>query len=194
MNINQTCYCKLQYCADFEYPENILLRQQRRIEVIRGSNEKVYTEEYYNFQNLKDRIDYFCNLDVEGYRKQNIDIYSNQCSFREFRFGNRFNDSIKVGISSYGWNISALFFIYLWDYFKAKYGEIDGNRKYSELADSNEVWFYSDYHSEPNFASACNLVSSETAYIMLKNFLDNGTLEEGLDPEVFNREILKRNY
>ena len=194
MNINQTYYCKLQYCSDFEYPENILLRKPRRVETTGYLNTKVYVEEYYNFESLKDRIDDFYSLLVEGYRKQNIDIYSDRCSFREFTFCNRFNDSIKVGISSSGWNISILFFSYLWDYFEEKYGKIDGDRRYLKLADSKEIWFYSNYHSEPNFASACNLVSEETAYIILKEFLDTGTTEEKLDPEIFHREISKRNY
>ena len=194
MNTNQTYYCKLQYSVDFEYSENLLLRKPRTIETTGYFNAKVYVEEYYNFESLKDRIDNFYNLLVEGYKKQNIDIYSNKCSFQEYTVCNRFNDCIIVGVSSSGWNISILFFSYLWDYFKAKYGEIDGDRKYSKLADSKEIWFYSNYHSEPSFASACNLVSSETAHIILKEFLDTGKTEYKLDPKIFHKEILKRNY
>ena len=119
MNTNQTYYCKLQYSVDFEYSENLLLRKPRTIETTGYFNAKVYVEEYYNFESLKDRIDNFYNLLVEGYKKQNIDIYSNKCSFREYTVCNRFNDCITVGVSSSGWNISILFFSYLWDYFKA---------------------------------------------------------------------------
>ena len=45
---------------------------------------------------------------------------------------------------------------------------------------------------EPYCQCAYQLVSDETAHIILKEFLDTGKTERELDPDIFYREILKR--
>ena len=194
MNLNKTCYCQLQYSVDYEYIENVLLEKQRIRKITKHSKREVYVEEYYDFNSLKIRLSSIHSLVIQGYKNQGIeDIYSDLCSFPEFEVWNRFDDCISFGVSTSGWSISIMFFNYLWDYFREKYGEFEGDRRYHELADSKEIWFYPDRRTELNFASACNLISEETAHIILKEFLDRKT-DDQLDPDIFRKEILKRNY
>ena len=89
-------------------------------------------------------------------------------------------------------SVTLFFSCYLNKYFENKYGKEYSRSKFSQLTEQNEVFFYLDYKLEPHIPRAYQLVSDETAHIILKEFLDTGKTERELDPDIFYREILKR--
>ncbi|MEM8830099.1 MAG: hypothetical protein AAGE96_12180, partial [Cyanobacteria bacterium P01_G01_bin.19] len=79
--------------------------------------------------------------------------------------------------------------------FENKYGKENVEKKYLDLAtNSRELLFSEEPRIEPHYIPECDLVSEETAYIILRRFLDEEIEEESLDPKIFRQEVLKRNY
>ena len=191
-NINT--YCQLKYACNLEISKNSCLLESREKCILDSYNKEFYVEKYYDFEALRERVDNIYYETVRGYEAQGVDRYSNKCSFPEFLIFNKYGEDLPVGISAYGWKISIYFFYYLNKYFENKYGVKDSRKKLLQLTENQEVFFYLDYDSEPNIVPARELVSEETAYIILKEFLDTGKTERDLDPEIFYREIRKRNY
>ena len=186
-------YCQLKYACSLMFPKNISLVKPREKCFFEDFNKEFYVEEYYNFATLKERLNCIYIDVIQGYKNQGIDIFSDVCSFPEFIICNRYEEYYSVGISAYGWKISIFIFDYLNKYFKNKYGK-DSFSKMKEITEENQVFFYWDYKSEPMIVPAYDLVSEETALIILKEFLDTGKTERELDPDIFHREIQKRNY
>ena len=83
---------------------------------------------------------------------------------------------------------------YIIDFLQKKYGKELGWQKYLQLCKEQEVSFYLDIKQEPSVVSACDLVTQETAYILLKDFLDTNKTGYELNPDIFCREIAKKNY
>lgn len=187
-------YCYLKYSCSFDFQENPSLNKTREKYISDYSYDEFYVEEYNDFEALKNRINVIYNQIVKNYEDQNMNIYNDECSFPEFVICNRYQECLTIGVSSSGWNISMTFFDYLIKYFENNYGKEEGQKKYSQLTKENEVFFYTDVHSEPTVIPACDLVSQKTAYIILKEFLDTGKTEWDLDPDIFYQEISKRNY
>ena len=195
MKINNNPYCLLKYACSLGISEYSLLSKPRvKCTFEDDYAEEFYSESYDDFESLIARINCIYDGIVQGCVTHNIDIYGNQCSFPIFFVCNSYGNYLLVGISVYGWRISTLFFGYLQEYLENKYGKEDGEEKYLQLALKNDVFFYWDADSEPMIDSSEEQVSKETAHIILKEFLDTGKTEHELDPEIFRREILKRNY
>lgn len=196
MNSNiQQVHSKLKYACSYSFfPENSLLNKSREKCNTSYSENKFYVEEYYETESLKKRIDVLYNLFLDDFRTQGIDIYSSRCTFPRFVICNKYGESIMVGVSSYGWDISIIFVRYLIEYLEETYGEKQGYKRYLQLGKNQEVSFHLDIKLEPTIISSCDLVSEETAHTILEEFLDTGKTEEELDPEIFRREIAKRNY
>ena len=194
MNITSQSYCQLKYDSNKEYPKNPSLQNKRKKCNVYYSNQEFYVEDYNNFESLKRRINQIYNHIIEGFNKQGIDIFGNQCGFPELIVSDRHQEDLIIGISPFGWKISITFSDYLLKDFQKKYGQEEGEKKYFQLAEQKEVFFYIDSKLEPNIVSACELVSEETAYIILKEFVDNGKDEWSINPIVFEQEVEKRNY
>ena len=185
-------YCQFKYVGDFGFSENFSLPKQRKKEFFEDYHQEFYVEEYYNFETLIERINNIYDEIIQAYKEKGVDKYSDECSFPKFIIANKYGEYLPVGVSAYGWNISIFFPYYLDKYFENKYGKEYSKSKFSQLTEQNEVFFYLDYKSEPYIPRAYQLVSDETAHIILKEFLDTGKTERELDPDIFYREILKR--
>ena len=194
MNIEQNIYCQFKYACNLKLSENLSLIKPRKKCSIQDYGDDFYVEEYYDFESLMDRIKTNYVDIAEGYKSQGIDILGNECSFPEFFVFNRFGSYYLVSISSYGWKISSFIFMYIEDYFTDKYGKDDLYKKIKQRTEKNQVFFYWSYQHEPLVFPARELVSEETARIILKEFLDTGKIEDQLEPEIFRREISRRNY
>ena len=194
MNNEKNVYCQLKYACNLKLSENSFLIKQRKKCSIQGYGDDFYVEEYYDFESLINRIkaDYLDT--VRGYKNQGINILSDECSFPDFFVFNRFGEYYRVAMSSYGWRISISIFIYINEYFSDKYGKDNIFDKIEQRTENNQVFFYWNYKREPLIFPARELVSEETARIILKEFLDTGKTEDKLDSEIFRREILSRNY
>lgn len=191
-NINT--YCQLKYACNLGISINNCLPESREKCVLDSYNQEFYVEKYYDFEALRDRIENIYHEIVQGYEAQGIVKYSNKCSFPELLIFNKYGEHLPVGISAYGWKISIYFFYYLNKYFETKYGVKDSRKKILQLTESQEVFFYLDYDSEPHIVPARELVSEETAHIILKEFLNTGRTEQEIKPDIFYQEISKRNY
>ncbi|MDJ0594234.1 MAG: hypothetical protein QNJ72_30370 [Pleurocapsa sp. MO_226.B13] len=82
---------------------------------------------------------------------------------------------------------------YLNQYFEERYGKDSAKEMYEQLTRKKEVFFYLGRESEPSILVARDLVSEETAYIILQEFL-KGKNQRELDPNIYLEEIKKRNY
>lgn len=189
-------YCTLLYSCDFKIPENPLLKEKRKKEIgFRGKGYDFYSEKYYDFESLVDRIKNIFNQTISNYNKLGIDAHKGNCSFNELIVRNKIGEPMPVGVSTYGWNVSLYLFHHLNKYFEEHYGKGNVQKMLKQKTEDKEILFSANYDNrwEPDIVIARELVSEETALIILKNFLE-GKDESDLDPEIFYREIDKRNY
>ena len=184
----------LSYACDSGIPENIFrdISREKRTNCF-GKNNDFYLEKYNKFEFLVDRIKWIYDLQLERCINGNVDIFSDECSWQELIVCNKNEETLIFGVSSYGWSISIFLFHYLDKYFEQRYGKENGKKMLEQKTEKNQVWFYLTNKTEPNIFSARELVSEETAIIILKNFMD-GKDEQDLDPIIYEREIEKRNY
>ena len=195
MNNKYHPYCQLKYSCSFDFKENHSLRKPKEKSPYLDFEEEFYVEEYPDFESLIFRIKNIYDEIIKDYAARGIDKYSDQCSFPEFFICNRYGNSLSIGICAYGWRILSLFSVYLQKYLENKYGKDQGKNRYLQLTVKNDVYFYWDLNSEPNIFSASDLVSEETARIILKEFLNTGKTEFDTDfCAVYDQEIAKRNY
>ncbi len=186
-------YCELIYPCNFSIPENSSLKKSRTKRTSSDLKNCYYYEEYVDFDSFIRRINFIYLSQIQGYAKLGVDILSDKCSFKEFSIRNKYERYLQFGVSSYGWNISVYFYSYLSQFFEKHYGKENVLKTIKEKTKQDQVWFYSSNTIEPNIYPAYYLVSEETALIILKKFFE-GIYEPDLDPDIYHREIEKRNY
>ena len=180
---------RLVYSCDFDIPKikNQKIQRKKAANYF-GENKDCYYEEYYNFEDLKKRLDNIYAWNIKDYP----DVPDEKYSYFYFHIENSEEDCCPVGISPYGWLVSLLYSQRLYEYLEEKFGEENLWKMLNLKTDTTQVWFYENLNTEPYIASAYELVSEETASIILKNFL-NGKYETDLDPNIYYQEILNSN-
>jgi hypothetical protein len=195
-----TAYSRLEhYCIfDLQTDKNTLIELSYS-----GISENVYVEEYQDFSSLKNRIIELYELWQVKYpyrssydrkmgdrdnnlRKIKMDAYPDLILY------NRWKGEMFVGVCPLGWKVSIIFFGYILRHLENLYGKEAGSKIYNQIA-KNQIAFYT-VPTEPTYTSICELVSEETADLIIQEFLDKNKIEHDLDPEIFLGELKKRDY
>lgn len=153
-----------------------------------------YSEIYEKPEFIIKRMLFMYEFQIEGFKKLNMDILSSACCWRQFYVTNKYGETpLTIGITPHGWDLLSHFTYYLLTHFENHYGEENYIKMLEEKANNIEMNFSLDRQSEPLIIPIYQLISQETALVVLKNHLEAKELED-IDPAIYHREIEKRNY